>query len=104
MNNQTNHITNGLAPIGRPYGRQQSARTSRGNGQGAMLTPRQTEIARLVTKGLSDKEIGHKLHLTEETVGWHLKKIFLKWKIHARAALVARFLRATPPKMPPSQT
>jgi two-component system nitrate/nitrite response regulator NarL len=64
----------------------------------AALSPRQAEIVELVAMGLSDKEIGRRLHLAEETVGWHLKKIFLKWGVHSRTALASRRLRQTPPK------
>jgi DNA-binding NarL/FixJ family response regulator len=62
-----------------------------------MLSPRQTEIAELVAQGLSDKEIGNRLHMTEGTVGQHLNKIYLKWHIHSRTGLAVRFLQEEPP-------
>ena len=65
------------------------------------LSPRQTEIARLVAGGLTDKEIGNQLRLNEGTVGCHLKRIFLKWQVHSRAGLAARFVQETPPQPEP---
>ena len=55
-----------------------------------MLTPRQTEIAQLVARGLSDKEIGRALSLSDETVGWHLKEVFVRWGLHCRSAVATR--------------
>jgi len=57
----------------------------------AMLSSRQAEIAQLVAQGLSDKEIGNALNLTEGTVGWHLNQMFLRCHVHSRTALTARF-------------
>jgi orotate phosphoribosyltransferase-like protein len=56
------------------------------------------ELRQLVARGLSDKEIGNKLGMTEGTVGWQLKKIFLKWQVHSRVELTVRFLRETAPQ------
>jgi len=68
----------------------------------ATLSPRQAEIAELVAQGLSDKEIGNKLRMTEGTVGWHLKRIFRKWQVHSRAGLAVRFLQEKPPQPMPA--
>lgn len=38
-----------------------------------MLTPRQTEIAALVAKGMSDKAIAHALELSVNTVEAHVR-------------------------------
>ena len=58
---------------------------------GASLSSRQTEIARMVALGLSDKEIANELGLAEGTVGQYLKAIFQKRRIHSRAALASLF-------------
>jgi len=80
----------------------QSSKTSRPKEkEGTLLSPRQAEIARLVAHGLTDKEIGNELHLNEGTVGSHLKRIFLKWQLHSRAGLAARFIKETPPQPEP---
>jgi DNA-binding CsgD family transcriptional regulator len=90
------------APTQRPNGAQHQPPASRRITSDAMLSPRQAEIVQLVALGLSDKEIGRKLHLTEGSVGWHLKKIFLKWRVHSRVALAATFLQENTLKLVPS--
>jgi DNA-binding CsgD family transcriptional regulator len=51
------------------------------------LTPQQLEIARLASVGLTNKEIGERLHLSHRTVGAHLYQVFPKLGIRSRAAL-----------------
>ena len=48
------------------------------------LTPREREIFELVRTGLSNKEIGRKLGICEDTVKKHLKNVFAKLNIHRR--------------------
>ena len=64
----------------------------------AMLSPRQFQVAELVAQGLSDKEIGSALNLSEDTIGWHLKEIFCRCRVHSRAALAVCFLQTQPGK------
>ncbi len=52
------------------------------------LTAREVEIARLVAKGCSNKEVGQFLDLSHWTVAAHLKTTFLKLGIQRRAELV----------------
>jgi len=59
----------------------------------AMLSPRQTEVAQLVARGLSDKEIGNALNLSEETVSWHLRGVFRRFGVHSRSAAAADFVQ-----------
>lgn len=54
---------------------------------GADLTEQEARIAQLAAGGLSNKEIGRRLHLSPRTVGGHLYKIFPKLGITARAQL-----------------
>ena len=42
------------------------------------LTPRQLEIVGLLTEGLSNKQIGQRLYLSEDTVKTQLKRAFIK--------------------------
>ena len=56
------------------------------------LTNRQRQIIRLVSEGLSNKEIGRRLKITDGTVKVHLHKIFEKLEIANRTALVALYL------------
>lgn len=53
------------------------------------LTLREAELVRLVAQGLSNKEVGTRLSLTEGTVKSHLHNIYTKLGIANRASLVA---------------
>src|SRR5262249_60615353 len=55
----------------------------------AVLTKREREIARLVSAGLQNKEIGRQLNLTAGTVKVHLHNIFQKLAINNRTTLTA---------------
>ena len=57
--------------------------------QEAGLTSREADVARLICDGLSDKEVAKKLELSHHTVKDHLKKIFAKFRVHARSQLVS---------------
>lgn len=57
--------------------------------QEAGLTDREADVARLICDGLSDKEIAGKLKLSHHTVKDHLKKVYSKFRVHARAQLVS---------------
>lgn len=48
------------------------------------LSVRETEIIRLIARGLSNKEISGKLHLSEKTVKNHISRIFAKLGFTAR--------------------
>jgi DNA-binding NarL/FixJ family response regulator len=98
MNAKLDDFQNGRKPAQKRNGVRPSKGAKGQRPQSAMLSPRQTEIAQLVARGLTDKEIGSKLQMTEGTVGWHLNQIFLKWQVHSRVALTVRFLQETPPK------
>jgi DNA-binding CsgD family transcriptional regulator len=52
-----------------------------------VLTPQEREIALLAATGLTNKEIGQRLHLSHRTVGAHLYRVFPKLGIGSRAAL-----------------
>lgn len=51
---------------------------------GSELTERETEIVRLVAKGLSNAEVGRTLLVTEQTVKFHLSNVFRKLKVSNR--------------------
>ncbi|KLK93414.1 hypothetical protein AA309_08775 [Microvirga vignae] len=53
------------------------------------LTPRECEIIHLVAEGLSNKEIGSQIGVTEGTVKMHLHNIYRKININNRTALAA---------------
>jgi DNA-binding NarL/FixJ family response regulator len=56
------------------------------------LTQREVEILELLAKGMSNKEIGEKLFLTEKTVKHYVTNILQKLQVHNRveAALLAQ--------------
>lgn len=52
------------------------------------FTAREEEVIRLIGEGLSNKEIGAKLHITEKTVKFHASNLYFKLGIHDRASAV----------------
>lgn len=66
----------------------------------AMLTPssltgRESEVARAVASGLSNKEVADQLHISERTVKAHLSAIFEKLGVRDRLQLVLRLSRGS---------
>jgi two-component system nitrate/nitrite response regulator NarL len=57
------------------------------------LSPRETEVLRLVAQGLSAPEIGRRLHLGTTTVKTHLQRVYNKLGVPDRAAAVAEAMR-----------
>ena len=53
------------------------------------LTQRERQIVRLVCEGLSNKEVGQRLNITDGTIKVHLHKVFEKLRVSNRTALVA---------------
>ncbi len=62
------------------------------NGSGARvespLTPRETEILRMVAKGLSFETVGEVTGISPHTVVTHVKKIYRKLAVHSRGEAV----------------
>ena len=56
---------------------------------GPSLTRREIEVLVLVAEGLSNQDIGSRLHLTEGTVKSHLVHIYAKLDVDSRTAAVA---------------
>lgn len=52
------------------------------------LSSREAEVAELVTKGLSNKEVANQLFVTEKTVKFHLTNIYKKMNVKSRAQLI----------------
>jgi DNA-binding CsgD family transcriptional regulator len=53
----------------------------------AALTPQEREIVALAATGLTNKQIGQRLHLSHRTIGAHLYQAFPKLGVTSRAAL-----------------
>ena len=61
---------------------------------GTALTPREAELLTLLADGLSNRELGRRLHISEATVKTHLAHVYAKLGVETRAAAVAHALRA----------
>ena len=68
-----------------------------------LLSPRETEVLRLVARGLANKQIARSLGITERTVKAHLGKVFRQIGVADRtsAAMWARDHLATAPDQAP---
>jgi DNA-binding NarL/FixJ family response regulator len=75
---------------GRLFAREVAARAN-DKTPGPSLTSREVEVLELVAKGLSNKEIGAALFVSEDTIKTHLKHVFTKLGVGDRteAALLA---------------
>jgi DNA-binding CsgD family transcriptional regulator len=60
--------------------------------RGPALSPRESEIARLVAKGYANKTIASLLDISSWTVSSHLRRIYTKLGVGSRAAMVAQLL------------
>jgi len=59
------------------------------------LTTREFEILDLISRGLGNKDIGSKLHLSEYTVKFHVKAIFRKLGARSRSEAVYKAVRSS---------
>lgn len=57
------------------------------------LSPREQEVVRLVSKGLSNRAIAAVLEISPWTVSTHLRRIFNKLSVSSRAEMVADVLK-----------
>jgi DNA-binding NarL/FixJ family response regulator len=60
------------------------------------LSAREMEILAQVAEGLSNKEIGARLHISFATVRTHLMHIYEKLHVRCRTEAAAKYLRSTP--------
>ena len=63
--------------------------------QSERLTPREVQIAELVAEGLTNKEIGENLWITENSVKQALKRMFRKLEVSSRAEMVTKLFVST---------
>ncbi|MGH2977268.1 MAG: LuxR C-terminal-related transcriptional regulator [Gaiellaceae bacterium] len=67
------------------------------------LSPHESQVAALVQRGATNKEVAATLFVTEKTVEYHLSNIYRKLGIRSRAAL-AWLLVQRQPEQPPEPT
>jgi DNA-binding NarL/FixJ family response regulator len=53
------------------------------------LTSREVEVLRLIARGLTNRAIAEKLHISEKTVARHVSNIFVKLDLSSRSAATA---------------
>jgi DNA-binding CsgD family transcriptional regulator len=71
--------------------RNQPARLRFVNAMSALpLSPQQREIALLIARGGSNRDIAARLSVSINTVAYHIKQLFYKLRVHDRAGLLAR--------------
>jgi two-component system, LytTR family, response regulator len=58
--------------------------------QDKVLTEQETKILLLITNGLSNKEIAHRLNITSETVKSHIKNVYRKLGVNNRVQALQR--------------
>jgi len=54
------------------------------------LTPKESEVLALLDKGMSNKLIARAMDISDETVKWHVKNLFLKLSAGTRKHAVDR--------------
>jgi LuxR family maltose regulon positive regulatory protein len=59
-------------------------------GAGALLTPKEAHILGLLNSGMSNKGIARAMEISEQTVKWHLKNLFVKLSAPSRQHAVGR--------------
>lgn len=57
------------------------------------LTDRQSDIIKLIAAGYTDKELARQLGISSGTLRTYLDRLFRRFGVRSRAALVARWLR-----------
>jgi DNA-binding NarL/FixJ family response regulator len=58
-----------------------------------ILTPREAELLSLLIEGLSNRELGQRLFISEATVKTHLAHIYAKLGVETRAAAISTAIR-----------
>lgn len=54
------------------------------------LSNREREVVKLLLEGKSNKQIAFSLHITENTVEFHLKNIYSKYQVSSRTELIVK--------------
>lgn len=57
------------------------------------LSPRETDVLAELCKGSSYRRIGATLHVSEDTVHFHIKNIYRKLQVHSKSEAVAKAIK-----------
>lgn len=57
------------------------------------LSRREAQVALCCAEGLTNAEIGDRLCITEQTVKFHMRHLFIKFGVRRRGELISRLLR-----------
>jgi DNA-binding NarL/FixJ family response regulator len=94
-------VTSGDAPISRRHASRILSEFARApdavhetHDEGDALSEREKEVLRLVSEGLTNRAIGVRLNLSENTIKFHLKNILQKLHMRNRAQAVAYALQS----------
>jgi DNA-binding CsgD family transcriptional regulator len=60
---------------------------------GPVFTERQTKIVEMIAAGYTDKQLAVRLGMAPSTLRTHMERMFRRYRVHSRAALVACWLR-----------
>jgi len=60
--------------------------------ENSMLSRREAQVALCCVEGLTNAEIGRRLEVSEQTVKFHLRHVFIKFGVKRRAELISRLL------------
>jgi DNA-binding NarL/FixJ family response regulator len=69
--------------------RAQSRRLDYGNSNGQQLSAREHEVVTHVSEGITNRAVGVRMEISENTVKFHMKNILAKLRLQNRAQLVA---------------
>ena len=60
------------------------------------LTEREREVVRLIAEGLTNREIGRAMFVSESTVKFHVRNVMRKLDVHHRAEIAYAASRLVP--------
>jgi DNA-binding NarL/FixJ family response regulator len=61
-----------------------------------LLTPRETEVLRLITEGSSNPDVAGRLHVSDETVKPHVSRVLAKLGLRDRTQAVVTAYESEP--------
>lgn len=89
---EENGISNGNNGIVASAGKRSFERVIRRVAEHKNLSRREAQVALCCVEGLTNAQIGARLLVTEQTVKFHLRNIFVKFGVRRRAELISRLL------------